>query len=67
MLAANVPISYVKDMMGHSSIQMTVDIYGHLLPDRDKSAVNILDDIGTPMAPTKKESTVTNKDYSAFI
>ena len=29
MLAANVPISYVKDMMGHSSIQMTLDIYGH--------------------------------------
>jgi integrase len=60
MLAANVPISYIKEMLGHSSIQMTVDIYGHLLPDRDKSAVNLLDEICTLSAPTKKESTITN-------
>jgi hypothetical protein len=25
-------IVYVKDQMGHSSIQVTVDIYGHLIP-----------------------------------
>lgn len=60
MPASGVPMSYVKEMMGHSSIQMTVDIYGHLLPDRDKSAVNILDQIGTPMAPAKKETPVTD-------
>jgi len=66
MLASGIPVSYVKEMMGHSSIQMTVDIYGHLLPDRDKSAVNILDQIGTPMAPAKKETPVTNEDYEGF-
>ena len=63
LLAANVPIPYVSKMMGHSSIQMTVDIYGHLMPDRDKSAINILDQSGTPMAPTKKKNPVTNEDY----
>ena len=65
LLAADVPIPYVSKMMGHSSIQMTVDIYGHLMPDRDKSAIIILDQSGTPMAPTKKKSPVTNEDYEA--
>jgi len=67
MLASGIPVSYVKEMMGHSSIQMTVDIYRHLLPDRDKSAVNILNQIGTPMAPAKKETPVTNENYEGFM
>jgi integrase len=25
-------LAYVKDQMGHHSIQVTVDIYGHLVP-----------------------------------
>ena len=54
LLAQNTPILYVSKTMGHSSIQMTVDIYGHLMPDLDKSAINVLDQSGTPMAPQKK-------------
>ncbi len=34
---------YVKDQMGHSSIQVTVDLYGHLIPGRNKQAVDHLD------------------------
>lgn len=34
---------YVKDQMGHSSIRMTVDIYGHLIPGSNRDAVNRLD------------------------
>jgi hypothetical protein len=30
---------YVKEQMGHSSIQVTVDLYGHLIPDGNKQAV----------------------------
>ena len=30
-------IVYVKEQMGHSSIQVTVDIYGHLIPGADVS------------------------------
>ena len=26
------PLTYVKEQMGHSSIQVTVDVYGHLVP-----------------------------------
>ena len=55
-------------MLGHHSTQMTVDIYGHLIPKESKSAVNSLDDetIHNQYATTNKESLVTNKDYKAF-
>jgi integrase len=35
---------YVKDQLGHSSIKITVDIYGHLVPHANKAAVDKLDD-----------------------
>jgi integrase len=31
--------------MGHSSINVTVDIYGHLVPGGNRQAVDKLDDI----------------------
>jgi integrase len=36
------PLAYVKEQMGHSSIRMTVDIYGHLVPGANRQAVNQL-------------------------
>jgi hypothetical protein len=33
----------VKEQMGHSSIQITVDTYGHLIPGADISSVDRLD------------------------
>ena len=35
-------LAYVKDQMGHSSIQVTVDIYGHLIPGADIAWVDRL-------------------------
>jgi integrase len=34
---------YVKEQLGHSSIQITVDIYGHLIPGGNRAAVDRLD------------------------
>ena len=34
--------AYVKEQMGHSSIQVTVDIYGHLVPGGNRQAVDKL-------------------------
>jgi integrase len=34
----------VKEQMGHSSIQVTVNIYGHLIPGGNRQAVDRLDD-----------------------
>jgi len=36
-------LTYIKDQMGHSSIQVTVDIYGHLVPGGNRAAVDKLD------------------------
>lgn len=49
---------YVKEQLGHSSIQMTVDIYGHLIPSSNRGAVNQLDSMkpsATYMQPAKTE------------
>jgi integrase len=35
---------YVRDQLGHHSIQITVDIYGHLVPGANRQAVDRLDD-----------------------
>jgi len=37
-------LAYVRDQLGHSSIQITVDTYGHLVPGGNKQAVDRLDD-----------------------
>jgi integrase len=36
--------TYVKEQMGHSSIQVTVDVYAHLIPGANRQAVDCLDD-----------------------
>ena len=38
-------LMYVKEQLGHSSIQVTVDIYGHLIPGANRQAVDRLDDV----------------------
>lgn len=35
----------MKEQMGHSSIQVTVDIYGHLIPAGDVCFVDRLDGV----------------------
>jgi integrase len=42
------PLAYVKEQMGHSSIQITVDTYGHLIPGADIAWVDRLDSKTTP-------------------
>jgi integrase len=37
-------LAYVKEQMGHHSIQITVDTYGHLVPGANREAVAKLDD-----------------------
>lgn len=35
LIQSRASVVYVKEQMGHSSIQVTVDIYGHLIPGGD--------------------------------
>ncbi len=39
-------VHYVKEQLGHASIQTTVDVYGHIVPGSNRNAVNRLDDEG---------------------
>jgi Phage integrase family len=41
-------LAYVKDQMGHGSIQVTVDTYGHLIPGANINWVDGLDRKTTP-------------------
>jgi integrase len=45
LIAQGESLAYVKEQMGHSSIQVTVDIYGHLVPGGNRQAVDRLDDM----------------------
>jgi integrase len=44
-------LAYIKEQLGHYSIKMTVDIYGHLVPGANKKAVDRLDDEDFIMQP----------------
>ena len=42
MLQNGEPITYVKEQMGHHSITITVDLYGHMVPGANQAAANRL-------------------------
>jgi integrase len=53
-------LTYVRDQLGHSSIKMTVDVYGHLVPGANRQAVDRLDDAtGRNLYATSKEGVET--------
>jgi integrase len=40
-----VPPNVVKELLGHSNIRITLEIYGHVLPGMQKEAMEKLDDL----------------------
>lgn len=44
LLAANAPLNFVKEQLGHSSISTTVNIYGHCQAGANRSVLDSLDD-----------------------
>ena len=52
-------IVYVKEQMGHSSIQVTVDIYGHLIPGANVSFVDRLDEAARQANETSQQQNAT--------
>jgi integrase len=43
LLAEGVPVRTVADRLGHSTAQITLDVYAHTLPGGDQAAANLLD------------------------
>jgi integrase len=42
MLSNGVPITVVSQILGHSGMSVTVDVYGHVAPDVSRDALNVL-------------------------
>ena len=45
LLSKNINVKVVSEMLGHSSISVTLDIYSHLLPDMQEKAVKALEEM----------------------
>lgn len=48
------PLAYVKDQLGHSSLKITVDIYGPLVPGANRQEMNRLPGIKKKPSQTSK-------------
>jgi integrase len=60
---------YVRDQLGHSSIKITIDTYGHLIPSANKAAVDRLDEVLTTrrnLYATKMEMSTDNRKEEAM-
>jgi Phage integrase family len=56
LIQSGASVVYVKEQMGHSSIQVTVDNYGHLIPGGDVCFVDRLDGVRAEEAETPQQS-----------
>jgi hypothetical protein len=43
LIQAGVSLAYVQNQMGHRSIQVTIDVYGHLIPGENVAWIDNLD------------------------
>jgi integrase len=57
LIQDGVSLAYIRDQLGHYSISITVDTYGHLVPGANKEAVDALDDapVRTLSAPDRQK------------
>ncbi len=51
LIQQGAPLTYVMEQMGHHSIRVTVDTYGHLVPGGNRAEVDKLDE---PMPHTQR-------------
>ena len=59
-------LPYVKQLMGHSSIQVTVDIYGHLIPGADFRWIDRLDSPAGPQ-PTATQARPSSEHEAGYV
>jgi len=62
LIQAGKSLAYVRDQLGHHSISITVNVYGHLTPGGNKEAVDRLDD--PPADSTIRNLYATNEKRS---
>jgi hypothetical protein len=59
LIQAGVSPAYVQKQMGHRSIQVTIDVYGHLIPGENVAWIDTLDSIPKKVAATDANRTQT--------
>lgn len=47
LLAQGVPLKVVSDLLGHTRISVTADLYTHVLPSLKREAMDLMDSILT--------------------
>lgn len=43
LLAAGVPLPVISRMLGHSTLRVTADVYGHIVPELERTAAALMD------------------------
>ena len=66
LIQAGASLAYVRDQMGHSSIQVTVDVYGHLVPGANISFVDRLDGATIPQQSATQPQQNSKRDIEDF-
>jgi integrase len=66
LIQAGASLPYVRDQMGHSSIQITVDIYGHLIPGANVSFVDKLDGLAPPRESARQPQERVRPESDGF-
>jgi hypothetical protein len=59
LIQAGVSPDYVQKQMGHRSIQVTIDVYGHLIPGENVAWIDTLDSTPKKVAATDAHQTHT--------
>ncbi|HTI14314.1 MAG TPA: tyrosine-type recombinase/integrase [Dictyobacter sp.] len=66
LLSTNVHPKVVQELLGHSSITITMDLYSHILPSMQQEVIEKWDDafkfLGGPVAENKSNSMKDGKD-----
>jgi integrase len=66
LIAANVNVKTISEWMGHSSITITLDRYGHLLPGSAKVALGLLDEfLSQSVSQSGSISSVLHSNHEA--
>jgi hypothetical protein len=66
MVAAGAHPKYLQAQMGHSSIRVTIDLYGHLFPDANRGVLDALDALTTIHTPSRERAELRRKEKPAF-
>ena len=55
LIQAGISPAYVQKQMGHRSIQITIDVYGHLIPGENVAWIDTLDKVPVKVSATRRK------------